>query len=99
MTLKGSEDENSDDEGKGKTIYGTCRYSTDKCTTLKALIKEALQKKSQHFKKGKKYTKHDIKIIVERKIKKALELKKRKYTQEVEAFENRRFSDFTQESI
>ena len=33
--------------------HGMCRHTIDQCTTLKALVKHAKQKKSKHFDKKK----------------------------------------------
>ena len=58
--------------------------TTDQCTTLKALIKKAKQKKSKHFDKKKSFTKHEVNVMVQKQVKKALKQKKRKHTEEPE---------------
>ena len=67
VTFDDSEDENSDQRHSGRKFsqhHGTCGHTTDQCTTLKALVKQAKQKKSKHFDKKKRLTKHEINVIV-----------------------------------
>ena len=48
------DDEDSDQGHTEKKLYqyhGTFRHTTDQCTTLRALVKQAKQKKSKHFDK------------------------------------------------
>ena len=44
MTFDDSEDEDSEEEQKGKGFcqyHGMCGHTTEECTTLKALVKQA----------------------------------------------------------
>ena len=50
VTYNDSEDEDSDQGHTGKKFCqynGTCRHTTDQCITLKALVKQAKQKRSR----------------------------------------------------
>ena len=63
---------------KGKKFgkyHGTCGHTTDKFITLKTLIKQAKLKRTKQNKKEKKYTKQEVSILVENKVRK--ELKRR----------------------
>ena len=53
-----------------------CSHSIDECTTLKALIKKVKSNKSKRFRKGgeKTYTKHEVNLLIEKKLKKAFSL-------------------------
>ena len=59
--------------------HGKCSHSTSKCTTLKALIKQAKSNKSKEFRKGgkKTYTKHKVNVLIKKKIKKAFKGRKK----------------------
>ena len=73
VTFDDSEDEESTKEHKGKKFCqynSTCGHTLDECTTLKALIKQSKQKKGKHFHK-KSYTKDEVKIMVQKQVKKA----------------------------
>ena len=79
VTFDNSKDEDSDEghsEKKFCQYHDMCRYTTDQCTTLKALIKQAKQKKSKYFNNKKRFTKHEINIMVQKQVKKALKQKK-----------------------
>ena len=67
----------------------------DKCTTLKALIKNAKSNKSKGFRKGgkKTYTKHKVNVLIEKKLMKACKGRK-KYKQEVCTFKKKKVSGF-----
>ena len=67
--------------------HGICGHTTDQCTTFNALVKQAKQKKSKHFDKQKKFTKHEVSVMVQKQVKKALKQKKRKCIEELCAFE------------
>ena len=74
-TFDDSDDEDSDQEHTGKKFcqyHGTSGHTMDQSTTLKALVKLAKQKKSKHFDKKKRFTKHEVNVTV----KKALKQKK-----------------------
>ena len=68
-------DEDSSDEKKPLSrkkfcrYHGKCSHSTDECTTLKALIKQAKSNKFKGCKKGgeKTYTKYEVKVFKRRK--------------------------------
>ena len=95
-------DEDSADEYKGKMFckyHCTCRHTTNECTTLKTLVKQAKQKKGKHFKKKKRHTKHEVNIMVKKHVKKVLKQKKRKCTKELHAFEKMIVSDSDQKSM
>ena len=47
----------------------------------------------------KMYTKHEVNIMVQKQVKKAVKQKKRKRTEELHAFEKMSFSESDQESI
>ena len=49
VTFRNSEDEDSEEVHKGKKFrqyHGTCRHTTDKSTTLEALVKQAKEGKA-----------------------------------------------------
>ena len=76
-----------------------CGHTTDECTTLKALVKQAKQKKGSHFQKKKRFTKHEVNIMVQKQVKKVMKKnKKNKRTEELRAFEKMSVSDSGQES-
>ena len=77
-------------------MYG---HTTDKCTALKASIKQAKQKRSKHFKKEKKDTREKVNAMVERKMKKALNQRRRVRIEEICVFEKMSVSHSEQESI
>ena len=78
--------------------HGMCGHTTDECTTLKALVKQAKQKKG-NFQKKKRFTKHEVNIMVQKQVKKAMKKnKKSKRTEELRAFEKMSVSDSDQES-
>ena len=79
VTFGYSEDKDSEEEPQGIKFcqyHGMCRHTTNKCTMLIALVKQAKQKKGKHYQKKKRYTKHELNIMVQKQIKKALEKKK-----------------------
>ena len=99
VTFPGSEDEDSDNEEKCQKFckyYDKCGQIIDKCTTLKALIKLAKQKRSEHFKKEKESIKQEINVIAERKHWKKNKVKR---TEELRVFETISVSNPNQESI
>ena len=52
MTFDDSEDEDSEEEYKGKKFcqyHGMCGHTTDECTTLKALVKTGRTEEKQTF--------------------------------------------------
>ena len=102
MTLGDSEDEDSDQGHTGKKFrqhHGTYGHTTDQCTTLKELVKQANQKKSKCFGKKKRFTKHDVNVMVQKEDMKALKQKRRKPIEEIRAFERIGVSDSDKESI
>ena len=101
VTFDDSNDEDLEEEHNGKTFcqyYGTCGHTTDECTTLKVLVKQAKQKKGKHFQK-KRFTKYEVNIMVQKQVKKAMKQKKKKHTEELHAFEKMSVSDSNQESF
>jgi len=99
---KASKKKEEQEEQKGKKFcqyHGTCGHTTDECTTLKALVKQAKQKKGSHFQKKKRFTKHEVNIMVQKQVRKAMKKsKKKKRTEELRAFENMSVSDSGEES-
>ena len=77
-------------------MYG---HTTVKCTTFKALVKQAKLKKVKHFEKKKWYTKDEVNIMAQKQVKKALKKMKKKHTEELRAFEKVGVFDSDQESI
>ena len=55
--------------------------------------------KSKHFDKKKRFTKHEINVIVQKQVKKDLKQKKRKHTEELHAIMKMSVSDSDQKSI
>ena len=94
-----NDSDNEDSEGLlGKKFcqyHGICWHTTDQCTTLKVLVKHAKQKKSKHFDKKKRFTKHEVNVMAQKQVKKALKQKKRKYTEELHAFKKTVFPILT----
>ena len=69
------EDMDSEEEPKDTMIchyHGTCRHTTDNCTALKALVKQAKQKKGKYFKKRKRHIKYEVNMMVLKQVKKAI---------------------------
>ena len=67
-----SEDEDLEKGHSGKKFcqyHGTCGHTTD---SLKALVKQAKQKKSKLFDKKQGFTKHEVNVMVQKQVKKAL---------------------------
>ena len=98
---KGKKKEDSEEEHVGHKFcqyHGMCGHTTDECTTLKALVKQAKQKKGKHFQKKKRFTKHEVNIMVQKEVKKAMKKKKKKRTEDLRAFEKMSVSDSDQES-
>ena len=84
ITFDDSDDEDSDQGHSGKKFcqyHGMCGHTTDQCTTLKALVKQAKQKKNNHFDKKKRFTKHEVNVMVQKEVKKALKQNIRKRTE------------------
>ena len=76
--IRDSKDEDSEEEHKCKKFcqyHGTCGYTADKCTTLKALDKQAKLKKGKHFQKKQRYTKHEYNIMVQKHVRKTMKKK------------------------
>ena len=86
ISFENSDKDSSDDEkppSKKKfcQYHGKCSHPMDECTTLMAQIKKAESNKYKEYGKGSKkiYTKHEVSVIIEKKLKKAFkERKKRK---------------------
>ena len=77
MTLDDPEDEDSDEEQKGRKLckyISSSRLTTDECTTLKALIKQAKQKKSKYFEKREDTQTREV--MAQKKMKIVLKQKK-----------------------
>ena len=51
--------------------HGTCGLSTNRCTLVKALVQKEKKKKQKAIKE-RKYTKHEVNILVERKMQNVL---------------------------
>ena len=86
VTFDDSDDEDSDEGNSGKKFcqnHGTCGHTMDQCTTLKALVKQAKQKQRKNFNKKKRLTIHEVNVMVQKQVKKALKQKKRKHTEEL----------------
>ena len=69
-----SENMNSQGSETGKTFcqyHGMCGHTTNECTLAKTLVQK---KKLRKYKanKERKYTKHEVNVLVERKVKKAM---------------------------
>ena len=67
---------------KGKKFgkyHGTCGHTTDKCTTLKTLIKQANLKRTKQNKQKKKYTKKEVSILLENKVRKEAKRKENEW--------------------
>ena len=56
-------------------------FSIDERTTVWALIKKAQSNKSKAFRKGveKTFTKHEVNVLIEKKLKKSFKGRKRKF--------------------
>ena len=65
MTFTDSEDQISEEDPRGKKVL---------CTMLKILIRQAKQKKRNHFDKKKRSTKHKVYVRLQKQVKKALNL-------------------------
>ena len=79
-SLEDSDDEDSDEGHLGKKFcqyHGTCGHTVDQCITLKALVKQAKQKKSKHFDKKKRFTKYEVNDMLQKHVEKALKQKKK----------------------
>ena len=61
-----SNDEKSSSRNKFCQNHEKCSHSTDKCTTLKALIKKDKSNNFKGFRKGgeKRYTKHEVNVLI-----------------------------------
>ena len=83
VTLNDSKGNDLDQGQKGIKFYeyhGMCGHTTDQCITLKALVKQAKQKRSKLFDRKKRSTNHEVNPIFQKKVKKALKQKIRKCT-------------------
>ena len=79
VTFRDSEDEGFKDVYKGKKfcqLNDTYGHTTDECTTLKAVITKAKQKKGKPLEKKTRYTKHEVNIMVQKQVKKAIKKKR-----------------------
>ena len=73
VTFNNSDDENSDQGHPGNTFcqsHITCGHTTDQCTTLKALVNQAKQKKGKYFDNKKRFIKHEVNAMVQKPVKK-----------------------------
>ena len=90
---------NSQGLDSGKKIcqyHGICGHTTNESMLLKFLVqKEKLIKFKAN--KKRKYTKHEVNVLVERKVKKAMKKKKKKCKEELGEFENMSVSDSDEE--
>ena len=77
--------------------HGTCRHHSNKCAYIKFLVKKEKPKK-QKASKERKYNKHEVNILVERKMKNALKKTKKQCEEELRAFENMIVWDSDEES-
>ena len=75
----------------------TCGHSTNECTLVKPLVHKEKMKK-QKSSKERKYTKHEVNILVERNMKKALKKRKKQCEEEFRAFKSMNVSDSDEES-
>ena len=90
VTFDDYKDEDSEEEHKTKKfcLYHCTRgHTTVECTILKALLKQAKQKKEKYFDEKKRFTKHEVNIMVQKEVKQAMKKKKKKYAEELHAFE------------
>ena len=74
-----SENRNSQGSETGKKYcqyHGRCGHTTNECTLVKTLVQREKLKKIKANKK-KKCTKHEVNVLVERKVKKAMKKKKK----------------------
>ena len=95
-----SENRNSSSSETGKKFcqyHGTCGHTTNECTLVKTLVQKEKLKKFKAT-KDRKYTKHEVNVLVEKKLKKAMRKKKKQREEELRAFENMSVSD-SEESI
>ena len=77
--------------------HGTCGHSTNKFTLVQTLVQNEKLKKQKVIKE-RKYTKHEVNILVERKVKKALKKRQKQCAEELHDFENMSVSDSGEES-
>ena len=73
VTFGEFKDDDSKEEPQGKKFcqhHGTCGHTMDECTTQKTLAKQAKQKKEKHFEKKKRFTKHEVNVMVQKSLKK-----------------------------
>ena len=67
VTFTDSEDKDPDQGHTGHNFcqhHGTCGHSTDRYNTLKAMVKQAIQKRSKQFDKKKSFTKLDVNVPI-----------------------------------
>ena len=93
VSLEDSDKDSSDDEkppskNKSCQYHGKYSHSTNEYPTLKALFEKNKSSKSKGFRKGgeKTYTKHEVNVLIEKKLKKAFKRKK-KLKQDLRTFE------------
>lgn len=95
-----SESRNSQSSETGKKFcqyHGTCGHTTNECTLVKTLVqKEKLKKFKAN--KERKYTKHEVNVLVEKKLKRAMQKKRKQREEELRAFENMSVSDSEESS-
>ena len=69
MTFNGSEDEDSEKNPRATVLSISWQrgHTTDVYTKLKALVKQEKQRKGKHFKEMKRYTKHEMNVMIQNK--------------------------------
>ena len=67
--------------------------------TLKVLVRHAKQKGGKHLKIKTRCTKHEVNVMVQKRVKKALKQKKKDRAEELRAFDKISVSNSDQESI
>ena len=98
ITFYDSDDEDSYQPHSVKQFcqyHGACGHTTDQCTPLKILVKQAKQKNIKQFHKMKR----SVNIMVQKQVKKVLKQKKRKHTETLNVFEKMSVSNSDQESF
>ena len=64
-----------------------------------SVLPSAKQKKGKHFEKKERYIKHEVNVMLQKRVKKALKQKKKTRIDELCTFENMSVSDSEQESM
>ena len=73
VTFNNSRDKDPNEGHTGKKFsqyHGTYGHTTNHCTALKALVKQAKQKRSEQFDKKIRFTKHEVNAMVQKEVKK-----------------------------